>query len=253
MRQSDAARRLSGGARAAARRRSRFPVLVQPIRTRRLRSPPAAIRRRRVALSRLVPRRGASDRTGRSPSASAFRPATIAFDDAMQGPQTIDLPAVGGDFVIRRRDGLYAYQLAVVVDDAAQRITHVVRGADLLEQHCRGRSSCKRALGLPTPDVRTFAGSHGCAMGSNCPSRRAPQRSIRDRPSRELWRALRFLKQAPPPELRSSGSRRRCGNGRSNTGSVQPLHGLRYARDRSDVTSCRAWGAARGWISMNCA
>src|ERR1700742_4386809 len=56
----------------------------------------------------------------------------IGFDDALQGPIHQDLAKDIGDFVVRRADGCHAYQLAVVVDDAAQGVTHVVRGADLL-------------------------------------------------------------------------------------------------------------------------
>ena len=56
----------------------------------------------------------------------------ITFDDAVQGKITQNLAKDIGDFVLKRADGLFAYQLAVVVDDAAQHITHIVRGADLL-------------------------------------------------------------------------------------------------------------------------
>jgi len=74
----------------------------------------------------------------------------IAFDDALQGSFTQDLPAELGDIVLRRRDGCYAYQLAVVVDDAQQGITEVVRGADLLDNTPR-QIYLQRCLGLPTP------------------------------------------------------------------------------------------------------
>lgn len=57
----------------------------------------------------------------------------IGFDDLFQGPQLQDLNREQGDFVIHRRDGLPAYQLAVSVDDAWQGITHVIRGSDLLD------------------------------------------------------------------------------------------------------------------------
>jgi glutamyl-Q tRNA(Asp) synthetase len=61
----------------------------------------------------------------------------VAFDDLFCGRQQQNLATEVGDFVIRRRDGLHAYQLAVVVDDIYQSISHVIRGADLLDSTCR--------------------------------------------------------------------------------------------------------------------
>lgn len=74
----------------------------------------------------------------------------IAFDDALQGPQRQNLREAAGDFVIRRVEGLYSYQLACVVDDAHQDITEVVRGCDLLDSTPR-QIHLQRLLGLPTP------------------------------------------------------------------------------------------------------
>ncbi|KAB8172343.1 tRNA glutamyl-Q(34) synthetase GluQRS [Lysobacter maris] len=74
----------------------------------------------------------------------------VAFEDAIQGRHVQDVAATVGDFVLRRADGLWAYQLAVVVDDAAQAITDVVRGADLLDSTPR-QILLQRALDLPTP------------------------------------------------------------------------------------------------------
>jgi glutamyl-Q tRNA(Asp) synthetase len=74
----------------------------------------------------------------------------IEFDDLLRGTQVQDLSREVGDFVLRRADGFWAYQLAVVVDDDAQRITDVVRGADLLDSTPR-QIFLQRALGLPTP------------------------------------------------------------------------------------------------------
>jgi glutamyl-Q tRNA(Asp) synthetase len=77
-------------------------------------------------------------------------PGIVRFTDELQGPHETDLAATTGDYVIVRRDELPAYHLAVVVDDAAQRVTDVVRGVDLLEstpvhRHLQG------LLGFPTP------------------------------------------------------------------------------------------------------
>lgn len=74
----------------------------------------------------------------------------VGFDDALQGHVVQDVHTEVGDVVLRRADGYWAYQLAVVVDDAAQAITDVVRGADLLDSTPR-QLLLQRALGLPQP------------------------------------------------------------------------------------------------------
>jgi glutamyl-Q tRNA(Asp) synthetase len=89
---------------------------------------------------------------GKAARAIRFRvpDAVIAFNDRIAGPVEEHVGQRTGDFVVRRADGLFAYQLAVVVDDEAQGVTQVVRGADLLFSTPR-QIALQRALGYRTP------------------------------------------------------------------------------------------------------
>ena len=136
------------------------------------------------------------------PLAVRFRVATgtIAFHDRLQGRQTSELARDTGDFVIRRRDSLFSYQLAVVVDDAAQNVTHVVRGADLLGSTGR-QIALQAALGLTTPEYAHLPlaiDANGIKLSKSTGAAAVDARQ----PARELWRSLQFLRQGPPPDLR---------------------------------------------------
>ena len=105
----------------------------------------------------------------RTPRSLRFRvPAgVVRFADAVHGEQAQDVAREVGDFVVRRADGPFAYQLAVVVDDAAQGVTQVVRGADLLDSTAR-QIVLQRALGLPTPEhahLPLLLGPDGAKLG----------------------------------------------------------------------------------------
>jgi len=123
----------------------------------------------------------------------------IAFEDRLQGRIVQRLEQDVGDFVLLRADGLYAYQLAVVVDDAAQGVTHVVRGADLLDSTPR-QIWLQRCLSLPTPGYAHLPVACNTAGEKLSKQTRAPGLR-RERATSELTRALAFLGQQPPPEL----------------------------------------------------
>lgn len=121
----------------------------------------------------------------------------VAFNDAIQGPQAQDLAREVGDFVLRRADGYWAYQLAVVVDDADQGITDVVRGADLLDSTGR-QILLQRALGLPTPayaHLPLLLDAHGRKLSKSDAAR--PLDPADPLPAlRAAWRALGQSTQA---------------------------------------------------------
>lgn len=125
----------------------------------------------------------------------------IAFEDGLQGPQVQNVREAVGDFVLKRADGLWGYQLACVVDDAHQRISEVVRGCDLLDSTPR-QILLQRLLGLPTPaylHLPLVLDAEGRKLAK---SSDAPPVDLRD-PRTTLAGALRFLGQDVPeaPDL----------------------------------------------------
>lgn len=123
----------------------------------------------------------------------------IFFEDQFQGPVRQDCRRDAGDFVIQRRDGFFAYHLAVVVDDERQGVTEVVRGSDLLSSTPR-QILLQRALGYRTPrygHLPLLTEPDGRKLAK---SRRAVPLEPRDAP-RQLWQVLNWLEQAPPAGL----------------------------------------------------
>jgi glutamyl-Q tRNA(Asp) synthetase len=124
--------------------------------------------------------------------------AWIEFTDRIQGLCRQSLGRLG-DLVIRRRDGLFAYQLAVVIDDADQGITDVVRGADLLESTA-WQIELQRALGLEQPRYAHLPVVTAVDGGKLAKSRCSVPPDPVD-PGRVLLQALVLLRQQPPPDL----------------------------------------------------
>ncbi len=147
--------------------------------------------------------------SGRRPRAQRIRvpEAVVHFIDGLFGPVGECLATAVGDFVLRRADGLFAYQLAVVVDDAEMGVNQVVRGKDLLSS--TGRQVFLNAcLGYPVPhyihlplalapDGDKISKRHGAAAAGACDGRRGDL----------LWRVLQFLGQEPPEGLRDLAPR----------------------------------------------
>jgi glutamyl-Q tRNA(Asp) synthetase len=127
----------------------------------------------------------------------------VEFVDRVQGLQVANVARCAGDFVLKRRDGLFAYQLAVVVDDAEQGISDIVRGADLLSSTPR-QILLQRALGLPSVTymhVPLAVGRDGLKLSK---SEDAPGLMLAA-PARQAVAALEFLGQEPPCELARGG------------------------------------------------
>lgn len=137
----------------------------------------------------------------RTPSASRVivdaKP--ILFTDAIQGSIEQTLAQDVGDFVLKRADGLYAYQLAVVVDDFEQGVTHILRGADLLNSSPR-QIYLQQLLRYPTPEYAHIP------IANNANNEKLSKQTLapaidRSQASTLLKQALAFLGQDPPMDL----------------------------------------------------
>lgn len=146
-------------------------------------------------------------RNGCNASETAIRVRTnnrpIAFEDTLQGRHTQCLERESGDFVVRRRDGLIAYQLAVVVDDELQGVTEIVRGIDIIDSTPR-QIWLQRLLGYGTPDyvhipVITHPNGDKLSKLTGAPGIGLDNAAV------TLVRALSVLQQNPPPNLHSDG------------------------------------------------
>jgi glutamyl-Q tRNA(Asp) synthetase len=123
----------------------------------------------------------------------------VEFDDRLQGRLSQQLERDVGDFVLYRADEQFAYQLAVVVDDAEQRVTDVVRGADLLDSTPR-QIYLQRLLGYATPRYLHVPAAVNAAGEKLSKQTGAPPIDV-SRRSDELRRALAFLGQPETDEL----------------------------------------------------
>lgn len=126
----------------------------------------------------------------------------IEITDAVYGSYTQELANEVGDFIIQRADGLFAYQLAVVVDDYDQGITEVVRGHDLLDSTPR-QVWLQERLGYPTPAYLHLPVVRG-ATGKKLSKQNGARGLDINNANNDLIAALEFLGQAPPATLRGA-------------------------------------------------
>ncbi len=127
---------------------------------------------------------------------------TVSLEDQVQGNLAQNLESTFGDFVVLRADRIFAYHLAVTVDDALQSMSEIVRGADLLDSTPR-QIHLQRCLGLPTPayaHLPVAVNAEGHKL-----SKQTFARPVSDRdPGKVLFEVLEFLGQRPAPDLRGA-------------------------------------------------
>lgn len=128
-------------------------------------------------------------------------PGPIAFADRIQGEIRQDVSAAVGDIIVQRRDRIMAYVLAVTVDDAAQGITHIVRGADLLDDTPR-QIYLQQLLGFPLPryaHVPVLVENDGSKLAKSRSSRHLSRGTVQA----QLIKVMKLLGLEPPPVLQT--------------------------------------------------
>lgn len=149
--------------------------------------------------------RGLADGPGRS-LRLRVPPGVTRFDDGILGPRAVDVGRETGDFIVRRADGMAAFHLAAAVDDAGQRVTRVVRGADLLPA-AAAQCCVYDALGLPRPAYAHLPMAVDAAGRKISKRLGAEDALLATRPAQLLVAVLQFLGQQPPPSLARSAVR----------------------------------------------
>jgi len=139
------------------------------------------------------------DRKGRSLRMSTAMANEVRFRDRVYGDLVMNLESEVGDFVLRRNDGIYAYHLAVVVDDELQGVNQIVRGADLLENTCL-HLHLQQRLGFSTPSYLHLPLVNNAA-GVKLSKQTGASPLDYDKASQLLVVALQHLGQQPPPQL----------------------------------------------------
>lgn len=132
---------------------------------------------------------------------------TVRFSDLIMGDYSQNLSAEAGDFVVQRRDGLFSYQLAVTVDDQFQNISHIIRGADLIDstprqlylQKCLGDFSADSSMPLTYGHLPMATNSEGQKLSKQ----NHAAALVAGKESQNLWLALEWLQQQPPAELQN--------------------------------------------------
>lgn len=123
----------------------------------------------------------------------------LSFQDELQGLLSHNMAWQHGDFILKRKDGVFAYQFAVVVDDALQKVNHVVRGCDLLEETSK-QIYLQQKLGLPSPTylhVPVIVDQLGLKLSKQTLATAVDTKA----PHKTFFDLLIMLKQNPPEEL----------------------------------------------------
>ena len=155
----------------------------------------------------------------------------LFFNDEMQGKQTHNVAQESGDFIVKRKDNITAYQLAVVIDDQQQNISHVVRGFDLLDSTPK-QIALQNILGFKTPHYCHFPIIVD-QQGNKLSKQTFAQAISTEAPEKTLFLLLELLQQNPPHQLKKASIQEMINWGVDHWRS-DPLKTIRAINDKID-------------------